>query len=111
LTTSDPSSAFFAGDLWDIPRVARRRGEAEKRANRVKLDFDSGMEFFEWYRPEAITLGNHDIRLWDTKARRADGRPTRNRLIGTQFEKLRAQAQVPRCFHTTKERAFIRSGS
>lgn len=60
-----PKRRFFLGDLWDFRAWRIGAGEDEKR-ERIKRDFAMGLEFFEWYRPEAITLGNHDIRLWDT---------------------------------------------
>lgn len=60
----DPKHRIFLGDIWDFRAWRRGAGEKEKR-DRVQRDFKMGMEFLNWYRPTAITLGNHDVRMWD----------------------------------------------
>lgn len=59
-----PTFRLFLGDLWDF-RAWREGASEEEKRDRVRRDFKAGMEFFEWYKPDAITLGNHDVRMWD----------------------------------------------
>lgn len=59
-----PDHRIFGGDLWDF-RAWRDGADEVEKQDRVRADFDAGMEFIRWYQPQAITLGNHDIRMWD----------------------------------------------
>ena len=59
-----PDIRIFGGDLWDF-RAWRKGADDNERRERVRADFDAGMEFLRWYKPHYITLGNHDVRLWD----------------------------------------------
>lgn len=59
-----PKLRIFGGDLWDF-RALRAGADKEERRQSMRTDFEAGMEFIEEYRPHAITLGNHDQRLWD----------------------------------------------
>jgi hypothetical protein len=59
-----PKHRIFKGDLWDF-RALRVGASKEEKMHSMKLDFEAGMEFLEWYKPTVITLGNHDQRLWD----------------------------------------------
>lgn len=59
-----PRLRFFLGDIFDL-RAIRTGADREERQHSMLEDFDAGMEFLEWYRPQVITLGNHDQRLWD----------------------------------------------
>lgn len=59
-----PQHRIFCGDIWDF-RPWRRGADDLERREYVEDDFEAGMDFLTWFRPTAITLGNHDIRLWD----------------------------------------------
>jgi hypothetical protein len=59
---------ILAGDIWDF-RAWRKGADDEEKRERVRLDFDAGIEFVERMRPTHITLGNHDVRLWDQRDR------------------------------------------
>lgn len=85
-----PTRRFMLGDLWDF-RPFRIGADEEDRRERIKKDFDAGMEFFKWYRPEVITLGNHDIRLWDTERK---GGPTAD----LAYEKIREFMAIAKKF-------------
>jgi hypothetical protein len=60
----NPDHRIFGGDLWDFRAWRNGASDFEKR-DRVYSDFNAGMEFIKWFQPQAITLGNHDVRLWD----------------------------------------------
>ncbi len=59
-----PTVRIFMGDIWDL-RAIRVGADKEEKMHSMKADFDAGMDFLTWFRPTAITLGNHDQRLWD----------------------------------------------
>jgi predicted phosphodiesterase len=59
---------ILAGDIWDF-RAWRKGADEEEKRERVRIDFEAGMRFVEEYRPTHITLGNHDVRLWDQRER------------------------------------------
>jgi len=58
----------FGGDLWNFAAL-RRSADEEEKTVRLLEDFKAGLEFLDWFRPHAITLGNHDQRLWDSVKR------------------------------------------
>jgi hypothetical protein len=59
-----PKHRIIAGDVFDF-RAWRKGAEESEKRERVRRDFKAGMEFIERFRPTAITLGNHDVRMWD----------------------------------------------
>jgi hypothetical protein len=63
-----PKFKVLPGDLWDFRALRSGAGEDEK-VHSMKLDFEQGMEFFEWFQPDVFLLGNHDQRLWDAVQR------------------------------------------
>lgn len=60
-----PNRRGFLGDLFNFDALRGGADEDEKRIS-MRHDFDAGIEFLEWYRPNYLTLGNHDQRLWDS---------------------------------------------
>lgn len=60
----DPKKRIFLGDIWDF-RAIREGAKKDEKRHSMQADFDAGMEFLKWYKPNVITLGNHDQRLWD----------------------------------------------
>jgi hypothetical protein len=81
-----PSRRWFLGDLFDF-RPWRVGADEEERRERIAEDFEAGIDFMAWYRPHVITLGNHDIRLWDTRDRGGPMADFADSLI-KRFEKL-----------------------
>src|SRR4051812_23402026 len=63
-----PQHRWFGGDLWDF-RALRVGADRDEKLASMQLDFDMGMSFLEEYKPQVITLGNHDQRLWDAAAK------------------------------------------
>lgn len=59
-----PKFRLFLGDIFDFRPFRKKASEEEKR-ERINDDFAAGMAFLSWYRPNVITLGNHDSRMWD----------------------------------------------
>jgi hypothetical protein len=59
-----PQQKWLLGDLWDF-RALRVGADRDEKMASMKLDFEQGMEFLDWYRPSVFLLGNHDQRLWD----------------------------------------------
>lgn len=62
------SIRVFGGDLWNLAALRRQADEYEKNI-RLKEDFQAGLEFLEWYKPQVLLVGNHDQRLWDAVKR------------------------------------------
>jgi hypothetical protein len=60
----DPVWRIFLGDIFDF-RAIREGAKKDEKRHSMEADFQAGMKFLKWYQPNVITLGNHDIRLWD----------------------------------------------
>ena len=67
-----PHYTIHGGDLWDFAALRNGAGQDEK-AHGIGEDFDAGMRFLEELKPNYLTLGNHDDRIWLTTAKMADG--------------------------------------
>lgn len=67
-----PSIKVHLGDAWDF-RAIRRSAGPEERAEGIRYDYNCGMELLDWYRPDYLTLGNHDHRLWRTAGETSNG--------------------------------------
>lgn len=59
-----PTVRVGGGDHWDF-RWLRKSASNDEAAESVTADFEAGLDFLAWYRPTVLTLGNHDMRLWD----------------------------------------------
>ena len=57
-----PDFRGHGGDFVDL-RGWRRGASAEDRAESMKDDVERAREFLWWYKPDAVTLGNHDHRM------------------------------------------------
>lgn len=64
VTEFKPKWRIFMGDIWDF-RAIREGASKEEKRHSLRKDFDAGMDFLKWYRPNVITLGNHDARVFD----------------------------------------------
>lgn len=58
-----PKHRVHLGDVWDF-RALRRGASPEERLDGIKDDYRCGIEFLTAYRPQILTLGNHDHRVW-----------------------------------------------
>ncbi len=54
---------YHLGDFLDLPQLRRGAGD-EDRAHSLREDIQAGIGFIREYRPEVMTLGNHDHRLF-----------------------------------------------
>lgn len=59
-----PKHRIHGGDLFDL-RPLRKGASGEERRERMQDDFIAGQELLEWYRPDTLLLGNHDVRVWE----------------------------------------------
>ncbi|MEY5012426.1 MAG: hypothetical protein RLY69_141 [Verrucomicrobiota bacterium] len=67
-----PHHRIHLGDLWDFSPL-RRGASPEEKADGISEDYQAGLEFLDAYRPNFLTLGNHDDRIWMHSTRCADG--------------------------------------
>jgi len=58
-----PKHRVHLGDVWDF-RSIRRGASPDERMEGISHDYNCGMELLDWYRPNLLTMGNHDYRLW-----------------------------------------------
>jgi len=58
-----PKHRVHLGDVWDF-RSLRKGASPEERMEGISYDYSCGMELLDWYRPNFLTMGNHDFRLW-----------------------------------------------
>lgn len=66
-----PKHRNHLGDVFDL-RAIRRGAGPEEKADGMKRDLQAGMELLDWYRPQILTLGNHDHRIWRVSAETSD---------------------------------------
>jgi hypothetical protein len=59
-----PDLRIHKGDIWDFRPLRKAAKEDEKRES-LAADKECGQLFIQRYQPTHISLGNHDIRLWD----------------------------------------------
>jgi len=67
-----PHHRIHLGDLWDLSPL-RRGASSEERADGISDDYQMGLEFLDAFRPNFLTLGNHDDRLWQHSTNCSDG--------------------------------------
>lgn len=67
-----PHYRIHLGDLWDFTPL-RKGASQEEKADGIKDDYIMGLEFLDAYRPQYLTLGNHDDRIWQTATHCVDG--------------------------------------
>lgn len=82
-----PKYRIHLGDLWDFSPL-RRGASQEEKADGIADDYAMGIDFLDRFRPQFLTLGNHDDRIWQHAQHRTDGilRETCAELV-TQSEK------------------------
>lgn len=59
-----PKHRIHGGDLFDL-RPLRKGASPEEKADTVELDVTAGQILLEWFQPDTLLLGNHDVRLWE----------------------------------------------
>jgi predicted phosphodiesterase len=64
-----PTIRVHAGDVWDF-RGLRGNASKEELEEEILPDFKAGLRFLRRYKPQILTRGNHDERLWDHAARK-----------------------------------------
>ena len=58
-----PHYRIHGGDLWDFSPL-RGGASPEDRAGGISEDYNAGIKFLDEYKPNILTLGNHDDRIW-----------------------------------------------
>jgi len=61
--TWKPDYRVHLGDLWDFSPL-RRGASQEEKADGISDDFIQGLEFLDDFKPNFLTLGNHDDRIY-----------------------------------------------
>lgn len=74
-----PKHRVHLGDCFDF-RSLRKGASQEERQERLLPDYQAGMELLDWYRPQILTLGNHDHRIWRA------AKETSNMAMAEMFE-------------------------
>jgi hypothetical protein len=67
-----PNYKIHLGDLWDFSPL-RRGCSPEEKADGISEDYQMGLEFLDEFKPDYLTLGNHDDRIWMNSTKCADG--------------------------------------
>jgi hypothetical protein len=67
-----PKIRVHLGDAWDF-RSLRKGASPEERMEGISYDYSCGMELLDWYRPNMLTMGNHDARLWRAAEESSNG--------------------------------------
>ena len=58
-----PHYRVHLGDLWDFSPL-RKGASPEDRAEGISMDYLAGMTFLDAFKPNYLTIGNHDDRIW-----------------------------------------------
>jgi len=67
-----PKHRVHLGDVWDF-RSLRKGASPEERMEGISYDYSCGMELLDWFRPNFLTMGNHDFRLWRAAQESSNG--------------------------------------
>ena len=70
--TWKPKHRIHLGDNWDFSPL-RRGASQEEKADGIAEDYQAGMDFLDAYKPNFLTLGNHDDRIWLNSTHAPDG--------------------------------------
>lgn len=81
-----PHYRIHLGDLWDFSPL-RRGASQEEKADGISDDFMAGIEFLDAFKPNYLTLGNHDDRIYQHATHRGDG------ILRERCEELVQQAE------------------
>jgi hypothetical protein len=58
-----PKHRAHLGDVWDFAGI-RKGASPEERMEGIKADYQAGMATLAWFKPQLLTMGNHDYRIW-----------------------------------------------
>lgn len=79
-----PTDRIHLGDFTDL--AAWRDGASPRdRLESVGADVDRGLEFVERFKPDVMTFGNHDWRLWKKEM---EGNPDSSEYARIQIKKI-----------------------
>jgi len=67
-----PQHRVHVGDLWDFGGL-RKKASAEEKQMGISHDYNCGLEFLDWFKPQLLLLGNHDWRLWRASEEFSEG--------------------------------------
>lgn len=67
-----PHHRIHGGDLWDFAAL-RGGASPEDKACGISDDYAAGIKFLDEYKPNILTLGNHDDRIWQHAGNSRDG--------------------------------------
>jgi hypothetical protein len=67
-----PAYRIHLGDLWDFSPL-RRGASQEEKAYGISDDYVEGLNFLDEYKPQFLTLGNHDDRIYQYAQHCSDG--------------------------------------
>lgn len=67
-----PHYRIHGGDLWDFAAL-RGGASPEDKASGVSEDYTAGIGFLSQFKPNYLTLGNHDDRIWQHAGASRDG--------------------------------------
>lgn len=67
-----PQIRIHLGDVWDFSPL-RNGASQEEKADGISDDFIAGIEFLDLFKPNLLTLGNHDDRIYQKAHHCGDG--------------------------------------
>jgi hypothetical protein len=82
-----PHYRIHGGDLWDFSPL-RGGASPEDRAGGISEDYNAGIQFLDEYKPNMLTLGNHDDRIWQI------GRDNSNGVLREHCAELSKQTEI-----------------
>ena len=81
-----PHYRIHLGDVWDFAAL-RGGASPEDKAQGIAEDYREGLRFLQAFKPNYLTLGNHDDRIWMATEKRGDG------IIRETCEKLARESE------------------
>jgi hypothetical protein len=88
-----PDVRIHLGDFLDL-RSFRKRASKKELAESVLPDISAGLAFLKTYRPNALTFGNHDNRLFEAYY---EGDGASHDLAEIQIQRIETAARLMRC--------------
>ncbi len=70
--TWKPHIRVDLGDVWDFAPL-RGGASLNDQTRSISEDYQAGIRYLETFRPNLLTLGNHDSRIWEWASSKSNG--------------------------------------
>ena len=86
--TWKPHIRVDLGDVWDFAPL-RGGASLNDQTRSISEDYQAGIRYLETFRPNLLTLGNHDSRIWEWIDEKLDDREMIESIIKSKSAVIR----------------------